>query len=530
MSFISKLSNYNDASYCALWVQTHEEERLVAEIRAGLSRPSTKTDPGRQIYSWDSLNGLCEYSSDTLKKIHKSETPQLLFERIKELTALGSEKIYVLKDFHLQFGKPINGEVVIRGFKNLIPLLKASRNLILFVSPNVKIPIEIQKEIQLLSFDLPTETEIKQKLSAIHEGINQNRKQKDKLILEAEIEDLSINAAKGMTASEIENAFALAIVENKAFDRNFVKSVFTEKVQQIKKGGILTPVESNISFSNVGGLHRIKEWITLRKAGFSKEAREYKLPYPKGIGLAGIPGCGKTLISKAIANEFNFPLYQLDLGSLFGKYVGETENNFIQMTKTIDSIGRCVILIDEVEKYLNVSATSGKSDTGTSSRSFGTLLSWMSDRNNPAFIICTSNNHIILPPELVRKGRFDEWFWVDLPNSDERRDVLNVVLKKYDRNSKNFDVEAAVTASNEFSGSEIEVVFIDAMYSAFAEQREVTTDDFLAKIKETTPQSSINREWFEQMRSNTEGRLRAATSSEAISMPNKQRKIHVNAA
>lgn len=526
--FIQKLSNYNDASYSALWVQTFEEERITNEIINGLYRKGTgKDDPGRQIYSWDSQNGLVDRSDNVVKKIAKTEDPIDLFSYIKGLTTTGTEKIFILKDFHLQFSKPIRNIEYIRAFKNITAALKASRNLVLFVSPVIKIPTELTKEIQLIDFHLPSEEDIRQRLHYIRDNLNQGVKVKDQLELTTEIEELTINAAKGMTNAEVENAFALAIVENKKFNVSFVKSVFAEKVQQIKKGGMLTYIDSDISFDKVGGLGGVKDWIKLRKHGFSKEARTYKLPFPKGIGLAGVPGCGKTLISKAIANEFKFPLYQLDLGSLFSKFVGETEGNFIQMTKTIESIGRCVILIDEIEKYLNSGATSGTGDTGTSSRSFGTLLSWMSDRTSPAFIIFTSNNHLILPPELIRKGRFDELFWVDLPDDTERNDIVNVVLKKYDRDPSIFDIPALVLSSKDFTGAEIDTAFTDAMFNAFSKGREVESADFVAELKNITPQSKINEDKISSMRDQIEGKMRRANKTQLVSYMEQKRKVRV---
>ena len=510
-SFVERLKHYNDAAYPALWIQTFEEARITKEITSGMFRKPTAGDPGCRVFQWDSQDGLTERTDGRVKEYKDTDDPIKLFKQIKALVANEpSVNIFILKDFHLQFTKPLKHIDYIRAFKNILEILKVHGNMVLITAPVVKIPTELQKDIQLIDYQLPNTESIATKLTEVANEVNQSRKGKDKIELDDSVKEASIEAAKGMTASEIENAFAFAIVENKAFNASFVKSVFNEKILQVKKGGMLNHIETDVSFDNVGGLDGIKRWVQTRKNAFSKEARDYGLPYPKGLGLAGIAGCGKTLISKAIANEFRFPLFQLDLGGLFSKYVGETEGNFIQMTKTVDSIGRCVILIDEIEKYLNVSATSGAGDSGTSSRSFGTLLSWLSDRNNPAFVIFTSNNHLALPVELIRKGRFDELFWIDLPDERERRDVINVVINKFKRNVSKFDINELVRRTADFTGAEIDNVFKDAMFAAFSEGKEVDQSYLVKEIMALTPQSKINAEAIEAMRARVEGRLKPA--------------------
>jgi ATP-dependent 26S proteasome regulatory subunit len=519
MTFLEKLRHYVDACYPALWVQTHEEGRICKDIFSAFAKKATKDETGCKVYEWDSVVGLYEkLDEDKTKNIKDTDDPSKMFVAIKSLCSNeDSEAVFIIKDFHLQFEKPLKKIDYIRGFKNIINFLKAKRNMVIFVSPVVKVPVELQKEIQLLDYALPDEEAIGRQLNFVIESVNESKKGKDKLVVADEVRERAVESAKGMTDSEVESAFSLAIVQNKQFDLKFVHSVFSEKIMQIKKGGLLNHLETDIDFSKVGGLAGIKDWIKTRKHAFSKKARNYGLPYPKGLGLAGIAGCGKTLISKAIANEFGFPLFQLDLGSLFSKYVGETEGNFIAMIKTVESIGRCVILIDEIEKYLNSGATSGHGDSGTSSRSFGTLLSWLSDRNSPAFIIFTSNNHLALPVELVRKGRFDELFWIDLPTEDEVKEVYNVVIRKYGRDPKNFNIDSLQKKSMELTGAEIDNLFKDALFAAYADgEREVTNDDVINEIEVLTPQSKINEVAITQMREKVIGRLRPAADYPAL--------------
>lgn len=517
MSFIQKLQNYNNAAYPALWIQTFEEARICKEITDGLSRRPTPNDPGCVVFEWDCLNGLIEKTDGKTKTFKDTNDPFVLFKKIQEICLDSpTENLFILKDAHATFAAPLKGTQYVRAFKNILGFLRARRNTVLFVSPVIKIPIELTKDVQLMDYSLPDAASITAKLLDIQRVVNTDKKGKDRLEMPPEVQTLAVEAAKGMTETEVENAFALAIVETKSFNIPFIKAVFTEKTQQVKKGGLLTHLEANVNFDQVGGLEGVKKWIKARKQGFTQRARDYNLPFPKGMGLAGIPGCGKTLISKGIANEFAVPLFQLDLGGLFSKYVGETEGNFIQMTKTVDSIGHCVILIDEIEKYLNHGATSGSGDSGTSSRSFGTLLNWLNDRTNPAFIVYTTNNHLILPDALIRKGRFDELFWVDLPTPTERTDILNVVIKKYKRDAKQFDIPALVHASEHFSGAEIDNAFKDAMFEAFSADREVTNDFVIKEFESVVPQSKINEASISQMRDAVEGRLRLASGENKI--------------
>jgi ATP-dependent 26S proteasome regulatory subunit len=508
MNFKADLESYMQASYPALYISTYEELRISGEIYEWFKDTHT-------IYIWDSLNGLSEKLEGTKTKNVKDTTdPVAMLAQITSIcqSGKGGDHIYILKDFHLQFDNPLKKIQIIRSFKNTSDYLKAVGSIVLFISPVVKLPIEISKDIQLLDYALPNEQAIENQLDFVHKSVNENKKDKDKLVIDESTREMAIEAAKGMTDSEVENAFSLAIVRNKAFNIGFVKSVFKEKIQQVKKGGILTYLETNVTFDNVGGLDGVKSWMAARKGGFSKKAREYGLPFPKGVGLAGIAGCGKTLISKAIANELGFPLFQLDIGKLFSKWVGETEQNFAEMIKTVESIGRCVLQLDEVEKYLNTSAVSGAGDSGTGSRSFGSVLTWLSDRDSPAFIIATSNNHLILPVELIRKGRFDEWFWIDLPEQKEREDIFNVVIRKFKRDPEKFDISALATAADKFTGVEIDNVFKDAMFRAFNEGKEVNEDHVIKEIELVTPQAVINEDKINAMRNQVEGRLRVAST------------------
>jgi SpoVK/Ycf46/Vps4 family AAA+-type ATPase len=320
-----------------------------------------------------------------------------------------------------------------------------------------------------------------------------------------------------MTYTEIENAASLAwetsAVDNiRGFNEKFVASLFNEKISQLKKNGLLTYMEPNISFENVGGMQGLKNWISARKKAYSQTARDYNLPLPKGMLLASVPGTGKSLICKAIAKEFGCPLFSLDLGNIFSSLVGSSESNMREMIKTVESIGKCVILIDEIEKSLSESAVSGAGDSGVSSRIFGTLLTWLNDRKNPAFIVATTNNHTLLPSALSRKGRFDQLFWVDLPAAYERKEIFNVVIKKYKREPKDFSIKALVAGSENFTGAEIEEVFKDAMFKAFDSGEEVADHHVMAVLAEFIPFAVSHENDLQLMRMQAQGKLVMVTS------------------
>ncbi len=292
---------------------------------------------------------------------------------------------------------------------------------------------------------------------------------------------------------------------------------------------MLQYLEPNVSFNEVGGLDSLKDWMKVRTKAYTKAARSFGLPYPKGVLLCGIPGCGKSLIAKATAHEFGFPLFQLDLGALFGSHVGESEENFRKVTKTVDGIGRCVLYIDEFEKALNRDAVSGKGDTGTSSRSFATLLTWLNDHKSPVFVVGTSNNHTILPTELTRKGRFDEMFWIDLPDDVERKDIFRVVLRKYNRDPQKFKLDSLAKKSKDFTGAEIENVVISAMFKQFAAgETDINTTVLEDECNEVIPLAKTSKSQLDTMRKEAEGKLRiAARDGTTASFEKKLRHIDV---
>lgn len=509
VSFRDKLDSYLNSSYPLLWVQTHEEGRIIGEISDSfLNPPPDSGRRARTIFEWDAIRGL------TKMELNKGRTAITDTAGVKKLVEYieknsGDRQLFVLKDFHPYFQEPS----VRRAFRNLLGRLKSKGTTILFVSPLFAIPEELVKDIQILEFALPDENGLRDRLQFVQRGVEATKAagSNHDFTISPEIMAKAIEAGKGLTDGEAENAFTLAIVGNKKFDKGFVKAVFDEKVAHLKKSGLLTYLEPDVTFDSVGGLEGLKTWIRQRGQAYLPEARKYGLPFPRGMMLCGVPGCGKTLLAKATSAELGLPAFQLDVGSLFGKLVGETEQNFRRVVQAVDGIGSCILFIDEIEKALNRSAVSGQGDTGTSSRSFGTLLTWLSDHKTPVFVIGTSNNFTILPPEMIRKGRFDELFWLDLPSESDRIAIFRVLLKRYGRSPEKYTLKALAKEAKGFTGAEIEQVIISTMFRCFSDkQREFTDADLILEINNTTPQSKTNEVDIVNMRAQAEGRLRMA--------------------
>jgi len=522
IGFEDKFLNYLRASYPLLWVHTHEEGRVTHAINNALADTKYKVT----VYSWDSKRLLEKHTKSTEKpagswdKVVPSQGvdygPANVIENVAKLpvTETSGRNVIIMKDFHPFIEAP----GVIRPIRNNIELLKSKGNMIVFVSPIVKIPVELEKEIQILDFSLPGEKQLEGILMSVVKLFNDKNVKKELPTKEltADVKLATIEALKGLTFSEAHDACSLAIIENHDFNPEFIKSVFGEKVKQVKRNGLIQYVKPDITFDDIGGLDGLKKWIRTRTKAYSAAARDYGLTYAKGVLLCGIPGTGKSAIAKATANEFGFPLFTLDIGSLFGSRVGETESNFRKVTETVDSIGRCVLFIDEIEKALNRAATSGQGDSGTSSRSFATFLTWLSDHKTPVFVIATSNDHTRLPSEFIRKGRFDEVFWLDLPTPEERVRIFSVLLKRYGRSAETLKLNLPKLAerTDGFTGAEIEESIKATMFTRFdRDGQEFTQTDLLDEIASTNPLSKTSAEEIEVMRGKAVNKLRVASST-----------------
>ena len=377
------------------------------------------------------------------------------------------------------------------------------------MSPVQQIPIELEKEVVVLDFTLPSMSELNQVLTAELDksGVSSiNTEGREKLL----------KAALGLTRDEAEKVFRKSRVMAGKLTEAEVNIVLSEKKQLIRRNGILDYIEEDETLDSVGGLEELKHWLKQRSNAFTERAREYGLPQPKGMLILGVPGCGKSLIAKTTARLWGLPLLRLDMGRVYdGSMVGRSEANLRGALKTAESISPAVLFIDEIDKAFAGSAGSADSDGGTSSRIFGSFLTWMQEKTSPVFVIATANRVERLPSEFLRKGRFDEIFFVDLPNEEERKEIFRIHLGKRRGDTERFDFDQLSKVCEGFSGAEIEQGLISAMYEAFAQGREFTQLDIIAAIRATLPLSRTMSEQVTALRDWARQRARPAASSVA---------------
>ena len=375
---------------------------------------------------------------------------------------------------------------------------------------------ELEKEMPILDLPLPNIDTLKIILESVAEdrfSLPASKVKPTKRLIES---------AKGLTAMEAELAFAKAAAQNGQLTENEIDIINAEKEQIIRKSGILEFFQPSESMASVGGLDQLKEWFNQRGGAFTEEAAEFGLQPPKGVMLLGIPGCGKSLTAKAAAALWRFPLIRFDLGKVFGGIVGESERNIREALRVAEAVSPCILWIDEIEKGLSGSQSSGQTDGGVTSRVFGTFLTWMQEKTAPVFVLATSNNIAQLPPEMLRKGRFDEIFFCDLPSEKIRRDIFKIHLSTHNKDILDqFDLERLAKDSPLFSGAEIEQAVKDGMFNAFSQKRRLSESDVDSAIKSTYPLAKTMREGIRDMREWASARARMASSGDIESVEKK---------
>jgi SpoVK/Ycf46/Vps4 family AAA+-type ATPase len=436
---------------------------------------------------------------DTQKGTNNSANDPL--EALIAIKDLKEKTLIVLRDFHLFLEDP--NPILIRQLKDVLQMAKTKSKTLIILGCRMVLPPELERELTVIEFALPG----KEQLNAVLRGIMESANIKN---MENEQREKVIDAASGLTTIEAENAFALSVVQNKHVDPVIVAK---EKAQAVKKNGLLELIETKETLDSIGGLDVLKEWLLKRRHAFSQRAIEYGLPTPKGLLILGIAGTGKSLTAKATAKVFGVPLLKLDAGRIFAGLVGQSESNLWAVIQTAEAIAPCCLWIDEVEKGFSGTKSSNATDGGTSARVFGTFLSWMQEKCAPVFVVATANDVSQLPPELLRKGRWDELFFVDLPNQAEREAIWEIQIGKHGRIPSEFDVVQLAKATEGLTGSEIENVFIEALYLAFDSEKEPTDLDIARVLTEFVPLSKLMAEQIGALRGWAKGRARLATSS-----------------
>jgi len=493
-----ELSILIQAQYPLIYLVTSEEERAeqaIAEIaQAG--------KPQRRVFLWTVTHGIVEYGQPRNVTQHNTVSPEAAIEWA---TRQRDPAIFVFKDLHPFVDSP----AVTRWLRDAIASFRGSQRTILLMSPVQQIPIELEKEVAVLDFAMPDMAELNQVLSQQLE-LTRNRR------ITTETREKLLKAALGLTRDEAEKVYRKAQVTTGRLTEEEVDIVLSEKKQLIRRNGILEYIEEDETIASVGGLEELKRWLTQRSNAFTERAREYGLPQPKGMLILGVPGCGKSLIAKTTSRLWGLPLIRLDMGRVYdGSMVGRSEANLRNALKTAESISPAILFIDELDKAFAGTSGSADSDGGTSSRIFGSFLTWMQEKNSPVFVMATANRVERLPGEFLRKGRFDELFFVDLPNAEERKDIFGIHLSKRKRDLSRFDLDQLANVSDGFSGAEIEQALVAAMYDAFAQEREFTQLDIIAAVKATQPLSKTMSEQVTALRDWARQRARPAAASVA---------------
>ena len=485
-----KLITYVRAGYAGLFVVSAEEARAEGVIK------EVADELNRKLFAWSLTEGMVNTASGAVREAYDP------VQALEETDIMDENQMVIFRDFQLLLDE--GDPVLIRKLRDNLRRAKTSGKTLILLGCRSVIPPELNREITVVDFTLPT----KEELDPVLNGIVQSAE------LQApspENQNHILEAASGLTTTEAENAFALSIIER---GNVLAEVVAREKANTLKQGGILEVVDCPITLDDIGGLDVLKEWLFQRREVFTPRAREYGLPLPKGLLILGVPGTGKSLTAKATASVFGVPLLKLDAGKLFGSLVGQSEANLRQAIQTSEAISPCVLWIDELEKGFGGGATSGLSgitDGGTSSRVFGSLLNWLQEKTSAVFVVATANAISQLPPELLRKGRWDELWFVDLPNQRERTAIWDIVIEKYGRQKTNYDTVCLARASELYTGAEIEAVFVEALHLAFTEDREPTELDLGKVLNAVIPLTLSMPEAIERTRHWARGRARHAS-------------------
>jgi SpoVK/Ycf46/Vps4 family AAA+-type ATPase len=500
MNFHTELETLIRARYPILYIVSSEELRAQSVIIEVAKKRQKK------VFEWSYSTGIVPAGTSIQSQKNRSTATKEPLAALDQVIEQVEPALFVFKDLHPFLNK--NNFAIVRKLKEIALHLKNSYKTILLVSPVLEIPTELEKEITVLNHPLPTRDDLNALLDKIAADVNHL---KVKIDLDDEGRDRLLQAALGLTLGEAENVFAKIIVKSGRLSGDDISEVFTEKQQIIRKSGVLEYYAASEDFSNVGGLAVLKEWLNKRAVAFTADARAFGLPAPKGILMLGVQGCGKSLCAKAVSTQWQLPLLRFDMGRMFGSLVGSSEENVRRAIAVADSVAPAILWVDEIDKAFAGSQGSGAVDGGTTARVFGTFLTWLSEKTAPVFVVATANDISQLPPELLRKGRLDEIFFVDLPDKEERAEIFGIHLAKRGREAAAFDLEALADASRDFSGAEIEEAINSALYDAFYDKRDVTMEHVLNALAQTVPLAKTMDEQINRLRRWAEGRARHAS-------------------
>jgi SpoVK/Ycf46/Vps4 family AAA+-type ATPase len=498
----SEVGDLIRARYPLMYVVSHEEERVEKAlydlcIEREMRLEIWSITEGFKVVANGSGTREIKDPMKALDHVHRAEATQ--------------KALFILRDFHPFFKEP----AILRRLRDLATELRRTRKSLIMLSPVKKIPPELEKSIAaVVDWELPS----RQEIEAIARRLVPQAPPAMQQQVESEPDFIEqvVEAALGLTEVEAENAFAKSMVRTHTFD---VETILEEKKQIIAKSGILEYYEHREEFSEVGGLASLKDWLVKRRHASSSRAREFGLPLPKGILMIGVPGTGKSLTAKAAGALWQRPLLRLDVGKIFAGLVGSSEENIRTVIRTAEAVAPAILWIDEIEKGFSGTGSSNMSDGGTTSRVFGSFITWLQEKESDVFVMATANDVSALPPELLRKGRFDEIFFCDLPTQEERRQIIEIHLRKKKRDPGTFDLDRLAAMTTDYSGAEIEQAVIAALYDAFDSGNDLDTEVLAHSIGHIVPLAITMRERIEGMRDWARTRARSASKGMAPRRP-----------
>lgn len=492
------------AAYPLLYVISPEEDRVEAALRDICGRRK------RKFVTWSVTEGFEEEGTGLPKDVRD---PLRALENVDKYEDNG---VFVFRDFHPYLTDP----TIVRRLRDLCRSFstrsKYKKHMIL-LSPIFKAPLELEKDMAVVDFDLPGRAEIQDIVQSTLDSVPMKDRANIRLVKDPDLRERVVEAALGLTANEIRSVLSKSLVRTRDLD---IETILNEKKHIIRKSGILEFFESREQWDDIGGLEILKDWLKKRQLAFTQRAREFGLPIPKGILLIGVPGCGKSLTAKAVSSLWQMPLLRLDVGKVFSSLVGSSEENIRRAIRTAEAVAPSILWLDELEKGFSGTKSSGESDAGTTARVFASFITWLQEKQSQVFVIATANDVSLLPPELLRKGRFDEIFFVDLPSPRERADIVRIQIEKLNRRSSvhrdpaHFDVERIVSSTQGFSGAEVEQSIISALYDAFEAREDLTTERILKSASEMIPLAYTMKENIDAMREWASSRARRASVSE----------------
>jgi hypothetical protein len=520
---LERLKTLLNSSTPIVVLETVEEIRAVRLVHAAASPLNLA------VFEWTIASGLvrCEnnagaytqrftpatratpnYSAEpNAQAIYNSRDPS---QALSNLEAISTEAVFILKDFHRHMADP----VVVRKLRDVGQKFSTNRRTVVITAPSIEVPPELASLVEFLELPLPDKPRLRQMIDEVFMRLAQGH-DLDRNLDAGGLDGVADNL-RGLTEEEADRAISHAIVNRRGLTPETMTDVLDAKKELLRHSGSLEFIDSSDKLAGVGGLDNLKQWLAQRRGSWEDSARKFGLDPARGVIILGVQGCGKSLCARSIAGEWSLPLVKFDSAAIYDKYIGETEKHIQQVFRVAEALAPCVLWIDELEKvFAGSGADSASVDAGVSSRLLASFLSWMQDRKAPVFVAATCNNVNALPPELIRKGRFDELFFVDLPSQRERKQILALQLSKHNRDAANFDLDSVATAARGFSGAEIEAAMQSALYTAYSKKQELNTQTLLDVISQTVPLSVTRAEEIEAQRAWAKTRAVPASAQSA---------------